>query len=423
MNDPKMATLPPTKPVSASERVLKTLLVTDLVDSTTLVESLGDCRAAEIFENFDQVARDLLVKHHGLEIDKTDGFLLLFDRPIDAVLYALAVHETLAALSEEFHVKLAARAGIHLGEVVLRHNKPEHVDRGAKPLEVEGLAKPMAARIMSLAEGTQTLMTRTAFDLARRAAVDHPDMPDHVDWLSHGAYRFKGIDETQSVYEVGRVGFAPRNAPPSSQKAWRVRTCDPNEDIDWRPASGEEVPDRKGWKLKLRLAEGTENELWLAHAVETVSSSDRTIGVDASAASWGEPEERAMLFCRLRSEGQTPGASPAWQLSDPIACVVITSGDQAGTYVVLTRKPLVCGRDATVDLRINDRSVSRKHFEIRAVGDGYVIREIRTRNGVFVNGNRIEGEYPLQNSDKIRIGCTPLVFYQDEYAKPHPGMD
>ena len=61
------------------------------------------------------------------------------------------------------------RTGIHLGEVILRRKPAEHVARGAKPVEVEGLAKPTAARIMSLADPNQILLTRGTFDLAHRA--------------------------------------------------------------------------------------------------------------------------------------------------------------------------------------------------------------------------------------------------------------
>ena len=76
----------------AAAAVLKTLLVCDLVGSTRLVAQLGDGAAAELFQLHDRQARDLLERHEGLEIEKTDGFLLLFDRPWAAVQYALAYH-------------------------------------------------------------------------------------------------------------------------------------------------------------------------------------------------------------------------------------------------------------------------------------------------------------------------------------------
>ena len=59
-----------------------------------------------------------------------DDFLLLFERPINAVRYALSYHQTLAKLSEELDISLVSRVGIHLGEVILRVNKPEDVARG-----------------------------------------------------------------------------------------------------------------------------------------------------------------------------------------------------------------------------------------------------------------------------------------------------
>ncbi len=114
----------PDSPVPATagpERsVLKTLLLTDLVGSTRLTEQVGDQRASEIWARHDHLARELLTRHDGREIDKSDGFLLLFDRPSEAVAYALAYHHMLEALSHELEVELRARAGIHLGEVILR---------------------------------------------------------------------------------------------------------------------------------------------------------------------------------------------------------------------------------------------------------------------------------------------------------------
>ena len=61
------------------------LLLTDVVDSTQLSEALGDEAMAELWARHDRVARDLLPPHRGREIDKTDGFLMLFDEAADAV--------------------------------------------------------------------------------------------------------------------------------------------------------------------------------------------------------------------------------------------------------------------------------------------------------------------------------------------------
>ncbi len=166
--------------------VIKTLFLTDLVDSTRLFERLGDERADEVSADYDRVARDLLDRFHGREIDKTDGFLLLFDRPIDATRYALAYQSDLVELSERTGVSISGRVGIHLGEIFLRENSPEDIARGAKALEVDGLAKHTVARVASLARGGQTLLTQGAFDLARRAAVGETVSERPLGWLAHG---------------------------------------------------------------------------------------------------------------------------------------------------------------------------------------------------------------------------------------------
>jgi class 3 adenylate cyclase len=117
---------------------IKALLLTDVVDSTRLSETLGDAAMAAIWAAHDRASRALLPSWRGREIDKTDGMLLLFDNAADAVGFALDYHRALAALP----TRLAARAGLHVGPVILRENPADDVARGAKPLEVEGLAKP-----------------------------------------------------------------------------------------------------------------------------------------------------------------------------------------------------------------------------------------------------------------------------------------
>lgn len=188
----------------------RALLFTDVVDSTLRVEQLGDEAAAQLWTEHDRRARDLLARHHGREIDRTDGFFLLFDAPLDALCYALDYHAALAELS------LRARVGLHVGAVTLRENLAEHVARGAKPLEVEGLAKPFAARVMALAAGGQTLLSAAA-----RAALGGA-RPHDTQIESHGHYRVKGLAEPIEIFEVGvhdRSGFAP---PPDTDKAYRV---------------------------------------------------------------------------------------------------------------------------------------------------------------------------------------------------------
>ncbi len=200
---------------------IRTLLLCDLVASTQLVERIGDSSAADLLARHDRVARDLLAAFNGREVDKSDGFLLLFERPIEAVRFAIAYQGELRVLGDAFHSAVTSRVGIHLGEVVLRANSPEDVARGAKPLEVEGLAKAIAARVMSLAGDGRILLTRAAYDFARRAAVGMEDSA-LLRWVVHGHYRLAGVEDPVEVCEVAASGQLDPTPPPDSEKAHRA---------------------------------------------------------------------------------------------------------------------------------------------------------------------------------------------------------
>ena len=190
------------------------LLLTDLVDSTLLVERLGDQAAAQIFAEHDRRSRDLLARHGGREIDRTDGFLLLFDDAAQAAAFALAYHAALADLP------LRARAGLHVAPVLLRENSAADIARGAKPVEVEGLAKPLCARVMSLAQGGQTLLTAAA----RNALAHHDGIAAAIEPCGH--YRLKGIAEPVEIFAL-RDATAPATAAPAdTDKAYRVLRAD-----------------------------------------------------------------------------------------------------------------------------------------------------------------------------------------------------
>ena len=187
---------------------IKALLLTDVVDSTRLSEMLGDSAMAEIWAAHDRLSRALLDPWRGREIDKTDGMLLLFDNSADAVAYAMAYHRALDTLP----TPLTARVGLHVGPVILRENAADDIARGAKPLEVEGLAKPIAARLMSLARGGQTLLSA--------AAREDLGKSDHkLVW--HGHWLLKGVSDPVELFEIGDPDkqFAQ---PSDGEKAHRV---------------------------------------------------------------------------------------------------------------------------------------------------------------------------------------------------------
>jgi predicted ATPase/class 3 adenylate cyclase len=186
------------------------LLLTDLVDSTLLGERLGHVRAAALWAEHDRCARDLLARHHGREIDRTDGFLLIFEDVADAARFALAYHRALAELD------LSARAGLHVGPIILRENAPEDVARGARRIDADGLPIPVVARVMALARGRQTLLTAAA-----RTALGGA-LPAGAEIESHGHYCLKGIEEPIEVFEVGMRASSPFTPPADVDKAYRV---------------------------------------------------------------------------------------------------------------------------------------------------------------------------------------------------------
>ncbi len=206
---------------------VRTLLLTDLCDSTLLVERLGDNAAAELFREHDRLVLGLQQRWRGRLIDRSDGLLLLFERAIDGLGFALDYARGLRELGArrdvaKHGVVLQARQGLHVGEVLTWRNSDVAVSIGAKPLEVEGLAKPMAGRLMTLARPGQILLSATAEPLAHRAARELGERGEQLLWKDWGRWRFKGVPQAQQVYEVGEPGIAPLRAPQQNRaKAWR----------------------------------------------------------------------------------------------------------------------------------------------------------------------------------------------------------
>jgi predicted ATPase/class 3 adenylate cyclase/Tfp pilus assembly protein PilF len=184
------------------------LLLTDVVDSTRLAQQMGDAAMAELWATHDRLARDLLPAWRGREIDKADGMLLLFDGVDDAVGYALEYH---AAIAEK-GLPIQARAGIHVGSVTLRSNSAQDIARGAKALEVAGIALPTAARVMSVALGGQTLLSADA-----RAALAGPLRRVR----SQGHWQLQGLVEPIELFEI-LADEASFRTPADTPKAYRV---------------------------------------------------------------------------------------------------------------------------------------------------------------------------------------------------------
>lgn len=200
---------------------MRALLFTDLCDSLILVERIGDAAAAELFQAHDRLVLALQQQWNGHQIDRSDGLFLLFERPIDALGFALDYHAGLGALGRSLQHPIRARAGLHVGEVILWDNSAEAIALGSKPVEVEGLAKPMAARLMQLARPGQILVSATAESMVRRAGVGLRDKNKALKWTSFGRWRFKGVAQPMDVFGVMSSDMPSSGRPRATSKAVR----------------------------------------------------------------------------------------------------------------------------------------------------------------------------------------------------------
>jgi class 3 adenylate cyclase len=186
----------------------------DLVGSTQFISRWGSAHASRVFAAHDQLTRSLLYRYTGIEIDRSDGFLLVFERCIDALDFALEYQRNVPD-----RTGLQTRIGIHWGEVLVRSNRAIDVAAGAKPREVEGLPKPTAARVMSLAEGGMVLLSHAAYQRCTTRHTRHT--PRTLQYKNIGTWSLKGVSRPLQLYAAG-VERGVLRLPAESSKCWRV---------------------------------------------------------------------------------------------------------------------------------------------------------------------------------------------------------
>jgi WD40 repeat protein/class 3 adenylate cyclase len=240
---------------------LVTIVFTDLVDSTALLHQLGDQAGTTFLRQRRQLLREILRTLPEAEEIETagDSFLLVFTKPSDAVRFALLSQARLRTFSVQSHLSVQERMGIHLGEVVISEHETE-----VKAKDLYGIQLATCARVMSLAKGGQILLTRGVFDSARQV-LKGEDIQGigPLEWLNHGPYSLKGIEEPVEVCEVRETGQEKAPGPPtSSEKAQRQVRADEEPVLGWRPAIGQLVPNTQ-WVIEQKLGEGGFGEVWL----------------------------------------------------------------------------------------------------------------------------------------------------------------
>ncbi|MEN9797495.1 MAG: hypothetical protein RL653_1191 [Pseudomonadota bacterium] len=198
-----------------------TMLFTDVVDSTKLKQKMGDRRGTEIIRKHHDLIRRLLAQVHGGHFISTagDSFFCIFVTPSEAVKFALRMQNTIRGHIFEDGIRMSDRVGIHLGEVFVE-------ERGAgadKPLDLHGIQVDTAARIMSLANPDQILLSRVAAENARQVMRGMQiEGLANIQWVNHGHYEMKGVEDPLEICEVGEKGRAYLRAPFDSDKARRI---------------------------------------------------------------------------------------------------------------------------------------------------------------------------------------------------------
>ena len=130
------------------DRVLATVLFTDIVGSTERTAELGDRQWSEVLETHHRIVREALARYRGGEVDTAgDGFLATFDGPARAIACAMAIVKDVAGIG------LQVRAGLHTGECELVDGK------------VRGIAVHIGARVAALAGPNEVLVSQTVKDL------------------------------------------------------------------------------------------------------------------------------------------------------------------------------------------------------------------------------------------------------------------
>ena len=167
------------------DRVLATILFTDIVDSTAQAAALGDRRWRDLREQHDRVTRAQLARFRGREVKSLgDGFLAVFDGPARGVRCARAICQSMSRLGVDL------RAGLHTGEIAAEED------------DIRGIAVAIGARIGALAGPREVLVSSTVKDLVIGSGLSFD---------ARGEHSLKGVPEPWNLYalsDAARDGHA-----------------------------------------------------------------------------------------------------------------------------------------------------------------------------------------------------------------------
>jgi DNA-binding NarL/FixJ family response regulator len=165
---------------SGSDRVLATVMFSDIVSSTERAAAIGDRRWRDLLDRHDALIRQELASHGGREVKTTgDGFLAVFDAPARAIRCAVAMRDALRGEGIEI------RVGVHSGEVELRGN------------DVGGIAVNVGARVSAAAAPGEIVVSSTVRDLVTGSGIAFEDRGEHA---------LKGVPDTWRLFAIAGSG-------------------------------------------------------------------------------------------------------------------------------------------------------------------------------------------------------------------------
>ncbi len=160
----------------ADDRVLATVLFTDIVDSTSLAAKMGDRDWHALLDAHDVIVRSQLARFRGREVNTSgDGFLAMFDGPQRAIRCAMAIRDAVQSLGVQ------VRAGLHTGECEVRGD------------DIGGIAVHIGARVSALAAPNDVLVSSTLRDLVIGSGLEFDD---------RGAHQLKGVPGEWRLFAV-----------------------------------------------------------------------------------------------------------------------------------------------------------------------------------------------------------------------------
>jgi class 3 adenylate cyclase len=161
-----------------SDRVLATVLFTDIVNSTKRAETIGDRAWHDVLDRHNALVRREISRHRGHEVRTMgDGFLATFDGPARSIRCALAINEGVEALG------LQVRAGLHTGEIEMADD------------DLSGIAVHIASRVATMAKPGQVLVSNTVRDLVAGSNIRFHD---------EGSHSLKGLTESVRLFAAER---------------------------------------------------------------------------------------------------------------------------------------------------------------------------------------------------------------------------